>query len=372
MSTLLVWREKLQRLYANYSIYFNKALQFIMGLFVFGMINYNVGFMETAASVYFTAGLAAICTFFPLSVMVIAATVLLLVHFYTLSLSVAVVSLILFLAMYIFYFRFGTGTAWLALLAALAFGLKIPFVLPVVFGLMGTAVWIVPASCGILSYYMISCVKASATTLSSSDSDMINGMVGFAKQVLMNQEMWIMIMIAALGILVVHLIASQAVSHAWKIASAAGAAVCVIAVAAGNIALNLHISYTVTVLSAVLGCAIGIVLEFLFFSVDYSGTEHIQFEDGEYYYYVTAVPKVDVSIPEKQVKHITGHQPEEQLPDGEKESSSPSENGPSAEEMKSDSAVTSDIDIAKNTEEILLTRSLSKELGLDDNKNPHE
>ena len=372
MSTLLVWREKLQRLYANYSIYFNKGLQLILGLLVFGLINYNVGFMETAASIFFTVGLAVICTFFPLTVMVIAATILLLVHFYTLSLSVAIVALVIFLAMYIFYFRFGTGKAWLVLVAALAFGLRIPFVLPVVFGLMGTAVWIVPAACGIVSYYMISCVKASATALSSSDSDMISGLTAFAKQVLTNQEMWIMIMIAALGILVVHLISTLAVSHAWKIASAAGAAVCVIAVSAGNIALNLHISYVITILSAVLGVAAGIVLEFLFFSVDYSGTEHIQFEDDEYYYYVTAVPKVDVSIPEKQVKHITGHQTEEQVAEREKEGSGSSETGSPAEEKASDFAMTSDIDIAKNTEEILLTRSLSKELGLDDNKNPHE
>ena len=32
MSTLLVWREKLQRLYASYSIYMQKGIQFILGL----------------------------------------------------------------------------------------------------------------------------------------------------------------------------------------------------------------------------------------------------------------------------------------------------------------------------------------------------
>ncbi len=75
-------------------------------------------------------------------------------------------------------------------------------------------------------------------------------------------------------------------------------------------------------------------MEFLFFCVDYSRTENIQFEDDEYYYYVKAVPKVGVSAPEKKVKHIT-----------------------------EDAGNAND-----NTDDILLTRSLSKELGLEKEK----
>src|SRR5699024_6100106 len=112
-------------------------------------------------------------------------------------------------------------------------------------------------------------------------------------------------MAVVIGILVVNMVRSRAVSNAWKIASAVGAVVCLIVAAAGNVILEGHISYVSIIVSAVLGIALGIVLEFLFFSVDYSQTENIQFEDDEYYYYVKAVPKVGVSAPEKQVKHIT-------------------------------------------------------------------
>ena len=37
---------------------------------------------------------------------------------------------------------------------------------------------------------------------------------------------------------------------------------------------------------------------------DYQQTEHLQFEDDEYYYYVKAVPKMTVSEVNKSVKHI--------------------------------------------------------------------
>lgn len=349
MSTLFVWRERLQKIYAKYSTYILKGLQLILGLILFGLINANIGFMKTASSIFCTAGLAVVCTFFPMIVMVTAAAILILIHFYTVSLPIAAVSLVIFLIMYIFYFRFTPGKAWFVLLAALAFGLKIPLVIPIVFGLMGTPVWIVPAACGVISYYMVDYVKDSAAALRSTDADgLINSLMSFTKQVLTGREMWLMVATVVIGILVVNLIRSRAVDHAWKIASAAGAVVCLIIALAGNIALNTEISYVEIVISAVLGIAAGLVLEFLFFSVDYSRTENIQFEDDEYYYYVKAVPKVGVAVPEKEVKHITGDKAKEK-----------------SEEVSEEAANT-------NTEEILLTRSLSKELGLDQEKGKTE
>ena len=133
MSTLLVWREKLQRIYASYSIYIQKALQFVTGLVLFWVINSNIGFMKPASSIFCTLGMAVICTFLPMTITVLAATALILAHFYALSLPIALVALVLFILMYIFYFRFTPKKAWLVLLSGLAFSLKIPFVIPIAF-----------------------------------------------------------------------------------------------------------------------------------------------------------------------------------------------------------------------------------------------
>ena len=352
MSTLLVWREKLQNIYAKYSAYILKALQFLTALVVFGLINSNIGFMEQASSIVCTVGLAAVCTFFPVTVTVLAATLLILVHFYALSLPIALVAAVVFMLMYIFYFRFTPKKAWVVLLAAAAFGLKIPFVIPVAFGLMGVPVWIVPAAFGIMAYYMTDYVKDSASALRSADAEsMADSLMSFTKQLFVNKEMWLMIIAVVVGILVVHLVRTRSVDHAWKIASAAGAVTSVVIAAAGSMALGVGVSFPVIVLSAVLGIAAGLVLEFLFFSVDYSRTENIQFEDDEYYYYVKAVPKVGVAAPEKEVKRITDDEPRRR----------PGRRKPSADpELQGDSGKSE----AEKTDEILLTRSLGKELGL--------
>ena len=42
-----------------------------------------------------------------------------------------------------------------------------------------------------------------------------------------------------------------------------------------------------------------------FFSVDYTCTEYVQFEDDDYYYYVKAVPKMTVSSTDVKVQRIS-------------------------------------------------------------------
>ena len=46
MSTLLVWKDQIEKIYARYSFYIVKILQFVLGLCVFGLINSNIGFMK--------------------------------------------------------------------------------------------------------------------------------------------------------------------------------------------------------------------------------------------------------------------------------------------------------------------------------------
>ena len=46
MNDLIVWRDKLQELYATKSIYIDKAVQFVLALVTFLMINQNIGLMK--------------------------------------------------------------------------------------------------------------------------------------------------------------------------------------------------------------------------------------------------------------------------------------------------------------------------------------
>lgn len=358
MSTLLVWREQLQIFYAKYSMFIRIGLQFALGFLVFSQINSNIGFMKAASKMPCTLGLSAVCAFLPLIVMVMAATALVLLHFYTLSLPVAIVSALLFLLMYIFYFRFSTGKSWLVLLMACSLAIDVPFVLPIAVGLLGTPACAVPVACGTFSYYLIHLVKGSSSTFKAGDGvELVETLISFTKQSLMNQEMWIMIGAVVACILFVYSIRTRSVDHAWKIASAAGAVMAVVICTAGNIALNLHISLSPLVISGVIGVLAGLLLEVVFLSVDYARTEYLEFEDDEYHYYVKAVPKIGVTVPQKSVKHINERQNTGNI--GSKK------NWVDNSTQTPPAYGTGYLDRSKSADEILLERSLNKELGLD-------
>ena len=107
-------------------------------------------------------------------------------------------------------------------------------------------------------------------------------------------------------------------------------------------------------IDGILAIIVGLLFEVLFLSVDYSRTEYLEFEDDEYHYYVKAVPKVAVTAPEKNVKQITGQT-----------------NDAKNDEMKSieqndKQETTNNYGRNERAEDLLLTRSLNKELGIDD------
>lgn len=355
MSTILVWREQLQKLYAKYSFYITRVLQFILGIAVFGMINSNVGFWKAASSSICTIGLSVVCAFLPLGVMVLAATLLILAHMYALSLGIVAVAVVFFLLMYIFYLRFVPDKAWLILLTAVGFSCKIPFVILIGIGLLGTPVCLISAVCGAFTYYMIHIVKLNSTSFKGgSASRLVDMIMKFVKQLLTNKEMLLMLLIVIVCGLLVYGIRTRSMNHSWKIATVSGTLLSVALCVIGNVVFNIHISYIPIFVDGVLAIISGLLLEVIFLSVDYSRTEYLEFEDDEYHYYVKAVPKVAVTAPEKNVKQITGQ----------------------AEEMKTEILKSGEV---KNTtesvrhygrneqaEDLLLTRSLSKELGIDE------
>lgn len=156
---------------------------------------------------------------------------------------------------------------------------------------------------------MISYVKSYATTYGTSvKEEMMVQITAFVKQLFNNKELWITVIAFAICLLVVYSIRRLAIDNSWAIGIVAGAVVHIIVMALGNVVMNTHISYVAVILGSVAATLIGLVAELFVFSVDYSRTEHLQFEDDEYYYYVKAVPKVSVSAPEKTVKRINERQ----------------------------------------------------------------
>lgn len=175
MDSLYVIRERMQDLYSRYSIVADKAIQFVLAVMTFYMINNNVGFMKTLASPVVALALAIIATFFPPIITVILATALILVHMYSVSIAALVVTALIFLIMYIFYLRFTPKMAIVVLLTPLAFALKIPVVVPISCALLMSPISMVAVGCGTVVYYMMAYMKKAASGMQGGS---VKGMMG--------------------------------------------------------------------------------------------------------------------------------------------------------------------------------------------------
>lgn len=309
MDNIYVLRGRLEELYSQNSKIYDKVLQFILAITVFMVINNNVGFMKAAATPVAAMALAVVCTFLPLSVTVVAATALIAAHMYSVSLVILGVTAVIFLIMYIFYLRLSPKMALVVLLTPLAFFLKIPYVIPVACGLTALPGSLAAVICGTVVYYMMEYVKKTAANIEGADiKGMMSQATDYITKVFQNKEMWVVVTAFVICFFIVFAFRRASMDHAWKIAVVAGTIVNMIVIVVGDIALGIHTSYGTLIGGSIASIAVGLVLEIFFFSVDYSRSENLQFEDDEYYYYVKAVPKLSVAKPEKTVKRINERQ----------------------------------------------------------------
>ena len=208
--------------------------------------------------------------------------------------------------MFLLYFRFTPKDALVVLLLPIAFALKIPYVVVLAAGLIGTPVSIVAAACGVIVYYLIQFVSTNANTIASLEVDNAIGKFRFVVDGMMNNKQMMVVIVAfAITILIVYLLRRMSVDHAWTIAMVAGCVTNVIVLLIGDLMFDTAISVVGVIIGMVVSFGLCKVLEFFTFNVDYTRTEYVQFEDDEYYYYVKAIPKNSVTKSKKTVKKIT-------------------------------------------------------------------
>lgn len=309
MQKLFVIKGYLAKYYGKYSKIVDKALQFILALLTFTFISQNIGFTEIIANPIMTIVLSLICMLLPMSMTVILATVAATLQVMTVSIGMAIVFAGLFVILYSFYFRFAPGKALLILLMPIAHMLKIPVVIPIVYGLIGSPICILPITAGTIIYYMIDYVSANGSLFETAgEIDMMAQIGTYVQQITANREMWCVIIAFAVCLLLVYSVRRLSVDYSWEIAIIAGTLGNINVMAYGYIVMDIQLSYVSLIVGSVVAIIVALLAKFFVFSVDYTRTEYLQFEDDEYYYYVKAVPKAAVAMPEKTVKRINERQ----------------------------------------------------------------
>ena len=309
MNKLFVIKGYLSKYYTKYSNIVDKLIKFVVAILAFTYINKNIGFFEILSNPVMAVLLSLICMLLPAPMTVVLVTITTLLQLLTLSIGATLVAAILFVVMYGFYLRYQPGKAFIILLVPVAFMFDVPLSIPIVLGLLGSPICILPISMGTIVYYFVEYIKSNSTLLEAAGQNAIKEQViAYAQEILVNREMWCNLIAFAICLLLVYNVRRMSVDYSWEIAIIAGALGNINAMAYGYIIMDIKLSYVSLIVGSLGAVAIAFVVKFFVFSVDYTRTERLQFEDDEYYYYVKAIPKSSVAIPEKTVKRINERQ----------------------------------------------------------------
>ena len=305
MTTLLVLKQILKTLYGKYEVYITPLLKFLLAFISLLLINSRIGYMDSIDRMTVVLIVALMCSFMPMNFIVVMSALFILLHLYSFSLECAVVIGAGFVLMFLLYLRFSPRDTPVVVLMPVCFLLKIPYIIPLAMGLIGTPASAVSVACGVIAYYMIYYVTQNVSVIAAMADEETTAKLRFIIDgILRNREMVVTIAAFAITVVIVYLIRRLSIDYAWTIAMVAGVVVNIMVLLVGDLMFDTNVALFGVIFGNIAAFLLALVLQFFVFNVDYSRTEKVQFEDDEYYYYVKAVPKVVVSRPEKKVKQI--------------------------------------------------------------------
>lgn len=305
MMGLLVFKERLKEFYARFEIYITPVIKFLFSLLAFSLMNKNIGFMTKLTEPYIPLVLALVCSFLPYGAISFLAAGFMLAHLSGISLEITLVMAVFIVVAGLLYYGFQPGDSYLLVLTPVFFLLKIPYAIPLIVGLSGSVISVIPVSCGVFIYYTLLYVKQNAGVLTNDMSvDQVVKFMQLIKVLLSDKLMLVMVTAFALSLVIVAVTRSLSMDYSWIIAIVAGTIAQLGVIFVGDIVADVSVSVIRLLVGILFSIVIAGIYTFFVFAVDYSRTEYVQFEDDDYYYYVKAVPKLTVSAPDVKVQKI--------------------------------------------------------------------
>ncbi len=305
MMSLLVFRERLKNFYQRYDIYVTPVVKFIFALVSFIAINSQIGYDSRVKSIPVVLGMSLLSAFTPSAVLVLLAALVAVVHIYFVSPIISIMVILLLMIIYFLFARFTPRLGYVLLAIPILYFLKIPYVIPLLLGIISTPIAIIPTACGVVVYYVIQIIKTAITVqVNTSVDDILQLYTYIIDELIGNTQMIMTIVIFALILMVVYYVRKMKFDYSFEISIAAGALTSVLGFLVSDLILDKSDEILAMILGTILSAGIVFVINFFKLTLDYSGVELVQFEDDVYYYYVKAIPKITVTTPQMKVKHI--------------------------------------------------------------------
>ena len=311
MLQLLEIRERIKKFYQRYDAFLLPVVKFIFALIAFQTINKEIGYDARLKAVPIILGLSLLSAFTPSSIMVLIAAAMSVLHVYFISPILSVIIIAILMILYLLFARYTPKHGYVLLAMPVLYILKIPYLMPILLGLVSTPIAMVPTACGVIIYYVFQIIKTAVTMqVNISVEDIIQLYTYVIDTLIGSRQMIMTIVIFSLIIMVTYFIRKIPFNYAFEISILAGAFIGILGFLISYLILDKSDQILSMIIGTVISTALVYIMHFFRLTLDYTGVEYAQFEDDVYYYYVKAVPKATITAPQVDVKHYKVRRPE--------------------------------------------------------------
>ena len=169
MTKLLMIREQMRKIYAAYGIYIKPIFHFAVILLSMIIINGNIGVMGLLKNPAVVVVISLLGAFLSMRLITVLLALVIVAHMSAISIEIGAMMFLIILVMYLLFFRFTPKDGIVLILVPLLFFIKIPYVVPIVVGMVCTPFSIISVSFGVLLFFTLNYVGTNLDYLVSCE-----------------------------------------------------------------------------------------------------------------------------------------------------------------------------------------------------------
>ena len=334
ITKLLEFRGMARRFFQKYQLIIEPVFRFIIAYMAFHTINNTLAYNTKVANPVIELGMAAVGAFLPPVVLILLCAMLAILQVYSASPILAALAVVIFAVLYCFIARFSGKYGYAVVAVPILFVFKMPYLVPLLLGMIATPMAIFPTVSGVIVYFVFKVIQEAATRQDISSLDATLALyIDVVNSLFKHKEMFITAAIFAAVILIMWLVRRLRFEFVFEITIVLGAIINILGFLLANLQLDINVGTGDMVLGTIISMLLVFVAQFFRVVLDYTSVEHVQFEDDDYYYYVKAVPKIDVSMLQKNITTFSDaeDEPEEELTAAQEEDFDFTEEAPAGE-----------------------------------------
>ena len=154
LTKLLEFRGVARRFFQKYQLVVEPIFRFLISYMAFHTINQTLNYNEKVASSLIELGLAAVSVFLPPVILILFCAILAILQVYSASPILAALVIVIFAVLYCFIARFSGKYGYAVVAVPILFVFKIPYLIPLLLGMIATPMAIFPTMSGVIIYYV--------------------------------------------------------------------------------------------------------------------------------------------------------------------------------------------------------------------------